>query len=195
MRRSKDLTARQQEIYEFIRDKIRTRGYGPTVREIGKEFGINSPNGVISHLKAMQEKGAIVRRPGMSRAIELVKEGPASLPQVGTLTPGEPIAELEEPQRVDFGKLFGGKEIVLLQLTGMGKDQVAEGAYLVVEKRSTARSGQAVVATLPDGATTVGRFRRDKDLVRLEPIADKGKPVSAKKLKIFGVVLGVVRMF
>ena len=47
------LTKRQREVYEFIREKIRGRGYGPTVREIGDHFGINSPNGVMCHLKAL----------------------------------------------------------------------------------------------------------------------------------------------
>ena len=53
------LTRRQKQVYEFIRDKIRTRGYGPTVREIGTEFDISSPNGVMCHLKAFEKKGLI----------------------------------------------------------------------------------------------------------------------------------------
>jgi repressor LexA len=52
-----NLTERQQAVYEFIRTKIRGRGYGPTVREIGLEFGISSPNGVVCHLKALEKKG------------------------------------------------------------------------------------------------------------------------------------------
>ena len=66
-----NLTERQQAVYEFIRDKIRNRGYGPTVREIGTEFDINSPNGVVCHLKALEKKGAIKREQNLSRAIEL----------------------------------------------------------------------------------------------------------------------------
>ena len=63
------LTKRQREVYEFIRDKIRNRGYGPTVREIGSHFEISSPNGVMCHLKALEKKGLITREPNMSRAI------------------------------------------------------------------------------------------------------------------------------
>ena len=65
-------TARQMEIYEFIRDKIYSRGFGPTVREIGEAFSIRSPNGVVCHLKALEKKGLITRGRNMSRAIELV---------------------------------------------------------------------------------------------------------------------------
>ena len=65
------LTEKQMAVYEFIRDKIRTRGYGPTVREIGSNFGISSPNGVVCHLKALEKKGIITREPNMSRAIQI----------------------------------------------------------------------------------------------------------------------------
>lgn len=70
------LTVRQKEIYEFIRDKIVKRGYGPTVREIGDEFGIKSPNGVMCHLKALVKKQMITREPNLSRAISLTEETP-----------------------------------------------------------------------------------------------------------------------
>src|SRR5206468_10874637 len=73
------LTARQKEIYQFIRGKIQGRGYGPTVREIGLEFAIKSPNGVMCHLKALQKKGLIHREPNMSRAIQLLDD-PTSAP-------------------------------------------------------------------------------------------------------------------
>lgn len=66
-----ELTKRQQEVLDFIREKIDGRGYGPTVREIGDNFGISSPNGIVCHLKALEKKGAITREPGQSRAIQL----------------------------------------------------------------------------------------------------------------------------
>ena len=67
------LTNRQKDVYEFIRDKITNRGYGPTVREIGERFDISSPNGVMCHLKALEKKGLITRSPNKSRAIELTR--------------------------------------------------------------------------------------------------------------------------
>ena len=83
-------TERQMEIYAFIRDKIHSRGYGPTVREIGHAFKIRSPNGVVCHLKALERKGLITRGKNMSRAIELVNE-PAhlrGLPMAGWVAAG-----------------------------------------------------------------------------------------------------------
>lgn len=68
------LTPQQQEIYGFLKDVILNRGYGPTIREIGSQFGIRSPNGVMLHLKALEKKGLITRESHMSRAIQLVDE-------------------------------------------------------------------------------------------------------------------------
>mgnify|MGYP006185758299 CR=1 FL=1 len=85
-----ELTARQREVFEFIRGKINGRGYGPTVREIGDNFRISSPNGVMCHLKALEKKGLITREPNMSRAIQLTdaykeEEG---MPLVGQIAAG-----------------------------------------------------------------------------------------------------------
>ena len=65
------LTRRQQQIYDLITKKIVDRGYGPTIREIGNQFQIRSPNGVMCHLKALEKKGYITREANMSRAIQL----------------------------------------------------------------------------------------------------------------------------
>ena len=72
MKPTGELTSRQSGIYAFLKEKILVRGYGPTVREIGTEFGIMSPNGVMCHLKALEKKGLILREPNMARAIQLI---------------------------------------------------------------------------------------------------------------------------
>src|ERR1700760_878436 len=90
------LTSRQREIYSFIRSKIQGRGYGPTVREIGLEFHIKSPNGVMCPLKGLQKKGLIRRGPNMPRAIQLLDD-PTSAPHatgiklLGRIAAGQPI--------------------------------------------------------------------------------------------------------
>src|SRR5437764_3149447 len=100
------LTERQREIYDFIRHKIESRGYGPTVREIGTNFHIKSPNGVMCHLKALQKKGLIHREPNMSRAIQLLEESatarPAALKLVGRIAAGQPIEAVEVEDELAF---------------------------------------------------------------------------------------------
>src|SRR5215470_17865113 len=104
------LTERQREIYDFIREKIESRGYGPTVREIGINFKIKSPNGVMCHLKALEKKGLIKREGFSARAIQLVDHlpGRANLPLMGVVAAGTPTQAVAQDDRLDFTGLFGG---------------------------------------------------------------------------------------
>src|SRR5215831_448422 len=96
------LTERQREIYDFIRSKIESRGYGPTVREIGLAFTIKSPNGVMCHLKALEKKGLINREVHAARAIQLVDHRPPAqgLPFMGAVAAGTPIDAGEQNERL-----------------------------------------------------------------------------------------------
>src|ERR1043165_4482449 len=103
-----NLTDRQKKVYEFIRDKIRNRGYGPTVREIGTEFEISSPNGVMCHLKALEKKGLITREPNMSRAIQIVDayRDDLGMPLVGQIAAGNLREAIEQADRFNFEEWF-----------------------------------------------------------------------------------------
>ena len=101
------LTDRQREIYEFIREKIEGRGYGPTVREIGVAFDIKSPNGVMCHLKALEKKGLLIRDAGKARAIMLAGHKPPDrgLPLLGNVAAGPPTEAVEAlPRAYQNGK-------------------------------------------------------------------------------------------
>src|SRR5215468_100503 len=121
------LTDRQREIYDFIRDKIESRGYGPTVREIGEAFAIKSPNGVMCHLKALEKKGLIKREGFQARAIQLIDHKPFSagvpmwsatgVPLKGVVAAGTPTeAVAEEEDRLEFGDMFGGPDRFALKV-------------------------------------------------------------------------------
>src|ERR1700736_3750576 len=113
------LTKRQKHVYEFIRDKIRNRGYGPTVREIGENFDISSPNGVMCHLKALEKKGLITREAHMSRAIQISEPlTKMSLPLAGRIAAGSPLMAIEQHEQVDFSNLFGSDNQFCLKVTG-----------------------------------------------------------------------------
>ena len=194
-----NVTKKQKAVYEFIRDKIRNRGYGPTVREIGEKFNISSPNGVVCHLKALEKKGLIIRRPNMSRAIELVAEPirETGLPLAGLIAAGVLHEAIEQDERVDFGEMFDPdkRNLFVLQVDGdsMIEDQIADGDYVVVRKQRTARKGQIVVAMTDDGEATLKRWFPEKNRIRLMPANSKMKPIYVKNAKILGVVVGVVR--
>src|SRR5207249_6378532 len=148
------LTDRQREIYEFIREKIEGRGYGPTVREIGQGFDIKSPNGVMCHLKALEKKGLIIREGFSARAIQLVDHRPPSpaLPLVGLVAAGSPTAAVEQKERLEFGELFGGPHQFALRVRGqsMIEDHIEDGDFVIIRKQETAENGQRVVAMIDD---------------------------------------------
>jgi repressor LexA len=191
------LTKRQREVYEFIRDKIRNRGYGPTVREIGTEFDIRSPNGVMCHLKALEKKGLITREPNMSRAIQLATESPqgGGLPLAGRIAAGVLHEAVEQDERIDFGELFRADDLYVLEVNGdsMIEDQIRDGDYVVIRKQRTAQKGQIVVALTDDNEATLKRWFPESNRIRLEPANSKMKPIYVKNARVLGVVVGVVR--
>lgn len=191
------LTKRQKAVYEFIRDKIRNRGYGPTVREIGEKFKISSPNGVMCHLRALEKKGLITREPNMSRAIQLSTE-PAEelgLPLAGEVAAGVMHEAIEQYERVDFGQIFGKKNQFALKVRGdsMVDAQILDGDYVVIKKQRTANKGDIVVAQTEDGEATLKYWHPEKNRIRLQPANDEMSPIYVKNAKVLGVLVGVVR--
>jgi repressor LexA len=193
------LTSRQKQIYDFLKDKIRNRGYGPTVREIGTHFGIRSPNGVMCHLKALERKGLISRESHMSRAIQLSESAQSrtSLPLAGQIAAGSPVLAVEQSEHVDFANLFDAEDHFCLRVKGdsMIEDQIASGDYVVVRKDDTCRDGDIVVALVDENEATLKRFYRERDRVRLEPANSAMKPIYSNNVKVLGVVVGVVRQY
>src|SRR4051812_17292080 len=112
------LTERQKDIYHFIRSEIENRGYPPTVRDIGIEFEIKSPNGVMCHLKALEKKGLIQRKGGSARAIQLTDpRSPAvRLPILGPVAAGSPIEAIEQTdETLEIDALFAGPQRFVLE--------------------------------------------------------------------------------
>lgn len=193
------LTERQREIYEFIRSKIDSRGYGPTVREIGSAFEIRSPNGVMCHLKALEKKGLILREEHAARAIQLVGHRPPSygLPFLGTVAAGAPIGAVAQEERLDLDELFAGADRYVLRVRGssMIESHIEDGDYVVIKKQETATNGERVVAMI-DNEVTLKKFFKERDRIRLEPANGAMAPIlvdASRDVKILGVLVGVMR--
>ncbi len=192
------LTERQREVYDFIRDKIRTRGYGPTVREIGGNFEISSPNGVMCHLKALEKKGLISREPNMSRAITLA-EGTAydqrGLPLVGQIAAGQLLEAVEDVERIDFNEFFDSDQHFVLRVKGdsMIDAQIADGDYAVLRKQKTAQPGQIVAAQTDEHEATLKYWYPEAKRIRLQPANAEMKPIYVTRAQVLGVLVGVFR--
>ena len=198
------LTSRQREIYQFIRGKIQGRGYGPTVREIGNEFGIKSPNGVMCHLKALQKKGLIHREPNMSRAIQLLDDptsappAPTGIKLMGRIAAGSPIEAIEQiDEELGFTEWEGTDSKFALRVTGesMIEEHIADGDYVIIHKQEHARDGQIVAVRDEEGEATLKRIFKEKNRIRLEPANKTMKPIFRDKVDIIGILVGVVRKY
>lgn len=194
------ITPRQREIFEYLREKIVARGYGPTVREIAQHFGIMSPNGVTCHLKALEKKGLITREAYISRAIQLtdVPQPQAALPLVGQLTVGQPLDVLDEPvARIEFAGLFASEAHCCFRVIGhsLQDDLIAEGDYVVVRRQADCRDGELILVIVEGSGALVKRYYRESLQIRLESIHRNKPPVFAKKMAIIGLVVGIIRQF
>ncbi len=194
-----NLTQRQQEIYDFLKDKIINRGYGPTVREIGANFGIRSPNGVMCHLKALEKKGLITRESHMSRAIQLCDHSQkrTRLPLAGQIAAGSPVLAVQDDEHIDFGSLFDPDDQFCLKVKGVSmiEDQIADGDYVIVHKQNVCKEGDIVVALVDGQEATLKRYYSEGDRIRLEPANSSMQPIYSKNVDILGVVTGVIRKY
>ncbi len=202
-----DLTRRQNEILNFIRQRIEKTGLPPTRAEICEAFGFNSPNAAEAHLRTLERKGAIEMTPGASRGIRLVAHGARapefSLPVVGRVAAGEPILAIEHIEdhfRVD-PRLFKPRADFLLRVRGqsMRGAGILDGDLLAVHRTGRAENGQIVVARVNDDEVTVKRLhRRSAYLVRLRPENPDFEPIELDlrqdALRIEGLGVGVLRL-
>ncbi len=191
------LTRRQREVFDFIRSKIRGRGYGPTVREIGENFDIKSPNGVMCHLKALEKKGLITREPNRSRAIQLTEAAneDRGLPLVGQIAAGSLSEAIEQSERFEFTDWFGKKNLFALKVKGdsMIEAAITDGDLVICRKARTADKGDIVVALTDEGEATLKYWFPEANRVRLQPANSSMKPIYSRNVKVLGVVTGVVR--
>ena len=192
------LTQRQQEVYDMIRSLIVDRGYGPTVREIGEQFGIKSPNVVMCHLRALERKGLIRRSPNKSRAIELtesIDRSQHSLPMAGLVAAGPTTLAFEQAESIDFGEMLFREDRFSLRVSGdsMIEAQIADGDYVVIQRQSTAEAGQMVVAQTPDGEATLKYWYPEQNCIRLQPANSSMEPIYVPEAQVLGIAVGVVR--
>jgi repressor LexA len=193
------LTAKQQQIYDFVCQQIDERGYPPTIRDIGSAFDIRSPNGVMCHLKALEKKGFIVRDGKSARAIRPTQRRGIrpGLPFKGLVAAGAPIQAEAQDDRIDLHGLFAGPETFVLQVQGhsMIDSHIDDGDYVVIRKREGASNGERVVAVV-DGEYTLKRFYRRNQHIELRPDNGTMEPImvdAGRDIRIEGVLVGVVR--
>jgi repressor LexA len=200
-----NLTPRQAEILQLIRDHVAETGFPPTRTEIARILGFRSANAAEDHLKALERKGAIELLRGTSRGIRLLDEAVVEqgLPVVGRVAAGSPILaeeHVEDHYQIDPA-LFWPQAHYLLRVQGMSMRDagILDGDLLAVHRTREANNGQIVVARLDD-EVTVKRFWRHgrwQHRVRLLPENPEFKPIEVdlryQPLVLEGLGVGILR--
>jgi len=198
-----ELTERQKQILDYIESLIVERGHSPTIREIGRRFGISSTNGVRSHLAALVKKGYLKKADYISRGLELTRKLASRIgrvPLVGSVPAGLPIDAVENIEgeiALDLSFMPKGDSF---SLTVTGDSMIGAGIYdgdvVVVQKQSVIRKGDIVVAIV-DGEATVKRYFRDGERIRLQPENSDFEPIYVGRksgdFRIAGKVVGLLR--
>lgn len=199
----KKISERQQQILEFIKSEVETKGYPPSVREIGDAVGLQSSSTVHGHLRKLEELEYIRRDPSKPRAIEILgdQNGPKvraiEVPVLGRVTAGAPILAVENieeyyPIPQDF---VDHEDVFMLRIKGesMIEAGILDGDYVLVESKNTAQNGEIVVALVGEEEATVKRFFHEGTYVRLQPENSTMEPILVDDVLILGKVIGVFR--
>ena len=197
------ITAKQEEILEYIKETILKKGYPPAVREICEAVHLKSTSSVHSHLSTLEEKGFIRRDPTKPRTIEILddtfnfnRREMTNVPVVGAVAAGQPL--LAEQNIEDYFpipvELLPNADTFMLRVKGdsMINAGILDGDQIIVEQTPSAQNGDIVVALLEDSAT-VKRFYREDGHYRLQPENDYMDPIIVDHVDIQGKVIELFR--
>lgn len=194
---------KQNEIYEYIKDYVRDKGYPPSVREICSAVNLSSTSTVHGHLAKLEKNGLIKRDPTKPRTIEIVekeeKKEMINIPVLGTITAGVPILAVENiedtfPLPLDY--IRSNKELFMLKIKGdsMIEAGIMNKDLVIIEKTNHAENG-TIVAALIDNEATLKRFYKEKDHIRLQPENSSMSPIIVDSCTILGKLVGLYREY
>ena len=205
----RQLTERQQQIWNYLVEYVDGHGYPPTVREIGEQVGLASPSTVHAHLANLERAGLLRRDPTKPRALELIgrerrepQETPQAdvvrLPLLGEIAAGGPLlAEENIEEYVPMPSRSKGDFLLRVKGESMIDAGILDGDLVVVQRAQDARNGEIVVALAGDDESadeaTVKTFYREADRIRLQPENSALEPIYARHVQILGRVVGVFR--
>jgi len=201
------LSKRQQMIFDYIKDEVRTKGYPPSVREIAQAVGLASSSTVHGHLSRIESKGFIRRDPTKPRAIEILevsetanipKEDVRYAPVIGKVTAGIPITAVENiDEFIPLPKNTAGPDdhlfVLVIQGESMIEAGILDGDMVIVKQQNTADNGDIIVAMTEDNEATVKRFFKEKDHIRLQPENATMEPLLYSNVTVLGKVVGLYR--
>lgn len=198
-----DLTKKQSETLNCIREFMARNNYAPSYRDIMKGMGIKSPATAYAHVQQLKEKGYIRIRNGEMRSVELTEKSNmftkgVELPLLGVIAAGHPIEAIENRDSMTVPlELLPNLNCYVLQVRGesMIEAGILDGDFVIVERSFYPNNGDTVVALLDNQNATLKRYYREKDRIRLQPANKTMKPIYTRNPVIQGIVRAVLRRY
>jgi repressor LexA len=215
------LTAKQRELLMFIDQRLGQTGISPSFDEMREALDLKSKSGVHRLISALEERGFIRRLPNRARALEVVKlpetraaatvvplrpAAPAAandmleLPLHGRIAAGTPIEALQGTETFPVpAALLGPGEHYALEVSGdsMVEEGILDGDFALIRKTETARDGEIVVALVNNEEATLKTFRREGNMIRLDPANRQYEPqrYRPEQVQIQGRLAGLIRRY
>ena len=197
-----NLTKRQKEFYDFIRQYIKKHEISPSLDEIKDYFRLSAKSTVHEQLMSLVDKGYLKKNDYAERGYELNEQDKnlISVPLIGTITAGQPIEAIEIPSEVVNmirDPRFKGGELYALRVKGnsMIGDGIFDNDFVIIKNQCTADNGDTVVAIIDNNEATLKRYYKEKDRIRLQPANPTLSPIFRKEVEVRGVVVKIIRNF
>ncbi len=201
-----NLTKRQEDVLNYIKEFVASHGFPPTVREIGSALGASSSATIQAHLNSLEDKGFIRKEKTKNRSIELLvdneflpqNESVVEVPLLGKITAGSPIEAIEQPNEYFSLPAYlipNNKEVFTLLVSGtsMINAGILDGDIVIVERKNTARNGEIVVAMTDENEVTLKTFYKENGYFRLQPENDTMEPIILSNVQVLGKAIGLYR--
>lgn len=200
----KEGSDKQSQIYSFLLEFTRAKGYPPSVREICQAVNLKSTSTVHGHLKRLEKKGLIYRDPTKPRALEIVELSKEEkelidIPIIGKVTAGMPILateNIEDMFQIPLDYVKHNNELFILRVTGdsMIEAGILDGDLAIIEQKNIASNGDIIVALIENEAT-IKRFFKEDDFIRLQPENKNYEPIIVQNCSILGKLVGIYRAY
>ncbi|WP_300348862.1 transcriptional repressor LexA [Clostridium sp.] len=200
----KEGSDKQSQIYSFLLEFTRAKGYPPSVREICQAVNLKSTSTVHGHLKRLERKGLIYRDPTKPRALEIVELSKEEkelidIPIIGKVTAGMPILateNIEDMFQIPLNYVKHNNELFILRVTGdsMIEAGILDGDLAIIEQKNIASNGDIIVALIENEAT-IKRFFKEDDFIRLQPENKNYEPIIVQNCSILGKLVGIYRAY
>ena len=200
----KENSDKQTQIYNFLIEFTKSKGYPPSVREICQAVSLKSTSTVHGHLKRLEKKGLIYRDPTKPRALEIVElsneeKELIDIPIVGKVTAGMPILateNIEDMFQIPINYVKHNNDLFILKVTGdsMIEAGILDGDLAIIEQKNVATNGDIVVALIENEAT-IKRFFKENDFIRLQPENKRYEPIIVENCSILGKLVGIYRAY